>query len=115
MDLKKLLITILFVLTLFWYPFASIVFGAEESIEISWTMPLDSPAPTGYRLYQSDAEDMLSRQMILQINNGNFPQTKPATAIIPDEGGTLYFAMTAFNANGESGLSEVVTKAFETA
>jgi len=115
MSLRKLIFAIIIVICLFWIPVTSMVFGAEESISISWTMPEGSPAPTGFRLYQSDAVDMLSRQMILQINNGNFPQTKPATVIIPDEGGTIYFAMTAFNANGESELSEVVAKTFETA
>jgi len=112
MKVKKLLFILFFTICLFWIPLATFVFGAEKSITVSWTMPAESPAPTGYRLYQSDAIDMLSRQMILQIDDGSFPQTKTTTIIIPDEGGKLYFAMTAFNANGESGLSEVVAKTF---
>jgi len=114
MDLKKLILAVLLTVCLFWIPFAAIVFGADKSITVSWTMPPESPAPTGYRLYQSDAIDMLSRQMILQVDDGSFPQTKTTTVIVPENGGTIYFGMTAYNTAGESELSEIVAKTFDT-
>jgi len=113
MDLKKLVRAAFITSCLCWIPFAAIVFGADKSITVSWTMPSNSSAPTGYRLYQSDAIDMLSRQMILQIADGSFPQTKTTTVIVPDEGGTFYFGLTAFNVKGESELSEIVAKTFD--
>jgi len=114
MNLKKLMLAVLFTVCLFWIPLAAIVFSAEHQAAITWTMLPESPPADGYRLYQSDAEEMLSRQMILQIDNGSFPQTKDFTVIVPDEGRTLYFGMTAFNSNGESELSDIVEKTFNT-
>jgi len=115
MKLSKLFIYIAITFIVFWLPLAYIAYGAEQQTTITWTIQPESPAPTHFQIYQADNHDMTgATSQGLQPETLN-PYSAPLAISVPNNAvTTIYFAMTACNANGCSGYSNIVRKEFDT-
>jgi hypothetical protein len=114
MKLKTFFLSLIIVLLFFWLPLAYVSFGAEGYGTATWEMAPESPDADGFTLYSSEYSDMSQRRQIVSINDGSV-RTVSFSVIVPDNAiTTLYFAMTAYNEVGESSLSNIASKTFDT-
>ena len=108
--MMKKFLTLLLVLS--WVVLASIAYGGEIGIPLSWDVPTTNSDGTsltdlaGYTIYYGTASGDYSQS----INVGNVTTYTVPISI----GGTYYFAVTAYDTTGnESDYSNEVTKVIE--
>jgi hypothetical protein len=114
MKIKVFFLSLLITSLFLWFPLTNIAFSAEGQGTATWEMAQGSPAADGFKLFSSERSDMSQRQQIVSINDGSV-RTVSFSVIVPDNAiTTLYFALTAYNAAGESSLSNIISKTFDT-
>ena len=94
------------------------VFAAEGPVTFKWSVHVDSPTPTGFKIYSSLTGTPDSFSVIPGYDNILYtggPMILAIMAPVPDNAVTeVFFALTAFNSGGESGFSDITSKTFDT-